>query len=207
MLLKCYTQYASKFGKLSSGHGTGKDQFSCQSQRKAMPKNAETAKSLHSFYMFARSYSKSSKVGFNIMWTEIFQVFKVDLEKVEKPEEKIANIHWIIEKAGEFQESINFCFIDLAKAFDCVDHNKLWKILQEMGKPDHLTCLLKNLYAGQEATVRTKHGSTDLFKIGKEYVKALYYHPVYLTHLRVRHAKRQAGCITSWNQDFQAQCQ
>ena len=105
--------------------------------------------------MLARSFSKSSKLGFNIMWTENFQVFKVDLEKVEKAEEKIANIHWIIEKAGELQESIYFLFIDLAKAFDCVDHNQLWKILQEMGKPDHLTCLLKHLYAGQEATVRT----------------------------------------------------
>ena len=79
---------------------------------------------------------------------------------------KIANIHWIIEKAREFQK--NICFIDYTKAFDCVDHNKLRKILQEMGIPDHLTCLLRNLYAGQEATVRTEHGATDWFQIGKE---------------------------------------
>ena len=72
-----------------------------------------------------------------------------------------------MEKAREFQKNIYFCFIDYAKAFDCVDHNKLWKILQEMGIPDHLTCLLKNLYAGQEATVRTGHGTTDWFQIGK----------------------------------------
>ena len=74
---------------------------------------------------------------------------------------QIANIHWIKEKANEFQKNNDFCFIDYAKTFDCVDHNKLWKILQEMGIPDHLTCLLRNLYAGQEATVRTRHGTTD----------------------------------------------
>ena len=81
--------------------------------------------------------------------------------------DQIANICWIIEKAREFQKNIYFCFNDYAKAFDCVDHNKLWKILQEMGIPDHLTCLLRNLYASQEATVRTKRGTTDWFQIGK----------------------------------------
>ena len=81
--------------------------------------------------------------------------------------DQIANICWITEKAREFQKNICFCFIDYAKAFKCVDHNKLWKILQEMGIPDHLTCLLRNLYAGQEATVRTGHGTTDWFQIGK----------------------------------------
>ena len=81
--------------------------------------------------------------------------------------DQIANILWIIEKAREFQKNIYFCFIDYAKAFDCVDHNKLWKILKEMGLPDHLTWLLRNLYAGQEATVRTGHGTTDWFQVGK----------------------------------------
>ena len=81
--------------------------------------------------------------------------------------DQIANIHWIIEKARELQKIIYFCFIDYAKAFDCVDHNKLWKILKEMGIPDHLTCLLRNLYTGQEARVRTGHGTTDWFQIGK----------------------------------------
>ena len=80
---------------------------------------------------------------------------------------QIANICWIIEKAREFQKTIYFCFIDYTKIFDCVDHSKLWKILKEMGMPDHLTCLLRNLYAGQEATVRTRHGTTDWFQIGK----------------------------------------
>ena len=82
--------------------------------------------------------------------------------------DQISNIHWIIEKAREFQKNIYFCFIDYAKAFDCVDHNKLWKILKEMGISDHLTYLLRNLYAGQEATVISGHGKTDWFQIGKE---------------------------------------
>ena len=81
--------------------------------------------------------------------------------------DQIANICWIIKKARELKRNIYFCFIDYAKAFDCVDHNKLWKILKEMGIPEHLTCLLRNLYAGQEATVRTGHGTTDWFEIGK----------------------------------------
>ena len=81
--------------------------------------------------------------------------------------DQIANICWIMEKGREFQKNIYFCFFDYAKAFDCVDHNKLWKILREMGKPDHLTCLLRNLYAGQEATVRTGHGTIDWFQIRK----------------------------------------
>ena len=81
--------------------------------------------------------------------------------------DQIANIHWIIKKAREFQKIIYFCFIDYVKAFDCVDHNKPWKILKEMGIPDYLTCLLRNLYAGQEATVRTGHGTMHWFKIGK----------------------------------------
>ena len=82
--------------------------------------------------------------------------------------DQIGSICWIIEKAREFQKNIYFCFIDYAKAFDCVDHNKLRKILKEMGIPDYLTCLLRNLNAGQEATVRTGHGTTDWFQIGKE---------------------------------------
>ena len=79
--------------------------------------------------------------------------------------DQIASIHWIIKKAREFQKNIYFCFIDYAKAFDCVDHNQLWKILKEMGIRDHLTCLLRNLHASQEATVRTRHETTDLFQI------------------------------------------
>ena len=94
-----------------------------------------------------------------------FQMFKLVLGREIR--DKTVNICWIIEKTREFQKNICFCFIDYAKAFDSVDHNKLWKILQEMGLPDHLTCLLRNLYAGQETTVRTGHGTTDWFQIGK----------------------------------------
>ena len=87
--------------------------------------------------------------------------------KGRETRDRIANICWIIKKAREYQKKIYLRFIDYAKAFDCADHNKLWKILQEMGIPDHLTCLLRNLYAGQEATVRTSHGTADWFQIGK----------------------------------------
>jgi len=98
--------------------------------------------------------------------------------------DQIANICWIMEKAREFQKNIYFCCIDYAKAFDGVDHNKLWKILQEMGIPEHLTCLLRNLYTGQEAIVRTAHGTTDWFQIGKGVHQAVYCHPVYLTSMQ-----------------------
>ena len=96
--------------------------------------------------------------------------------------DQIANICWIMEKAREFQKSIYFCVIDYAKAFDCVDHNKLWKILKEMGILDHMTCLLRNLYAGQEATVKTGHGKTDWFQIGKGVRQGC--HPAYLTSMQ-----------------------
>ena len=87
--------------------------------------------------------------------------------KGREASDQIYNIHWVIKKAREFQKNIYFCFMDYAKAFDCVDHNKLWKILKEMGIPDHLTCLLRDLYAEQEAAVRTGHGTTGWFQIGK----------------------------------------
>ena len=95
---------------------------------------------------------------------------------------QIANIHWILEKAREFQKNIYFCFIDYTKVFDCVDRNKLWKILQEMGIPDPLTCLLRNLYAGQQTIVRILYGTTNWFKIRKEYNRAVCCHPVCLIY-------------------------
>ena len=95
-----------------------------------------------------------------------FQVFKLDLEKAEEPEIKLPSSIGSLKKQ-EFQKNIYFCYTDYVKAFDCVDHNKLWKILQEMGIPDHLTCLLRKLYTGHETTVRTRHGKTDWFQIGK----------------------------------------
>ena len=106
--------------------------------------------------------------------------------------DQIANTCWIIEKAREFQKSIYFCFIDYAKAFDCVDHSKLWEILQEMGIPDHLTCLLRNLSAGQEATVRTGHGKTDWFQIGKGVRQGCILSPC-LFNLYAEYIMRNAG--------------
>ena len=106
--------------------------------------------------------------------------------------DQIANIHWIIEKAREFQKTIYFCFIDYAKAFDCVDHNKLWKILQELWIPDHLTGLLRNLYAGQEATVRIGHGTTDWFQIGKGVHQGCILSPC-LSNLYAEYIMRNAG--------------
>ena len=98
--------------------------------------------------------------------------------------DQIANICWIIKKAREFQKNIYFCFIDYANAFDYVDHKKLWKILKQKGIPDHLTCLLRNLYAGEEATVRTGHATTDWFQIEKEYVKVVDCHPAYSPYMQ-----------------------
>ena len=106
--------------------------------------------------------------------------------------DQIANIRWIIKKAREFQKNIYFCFTAYAKAFDCVDHNKLWKILKEMGIPDHLTCLLRNLYAGQEATVRTGHGTTDWFQIGKGECQGCILSPG-LFNLYAEYIMRNAG--------------
>ena len=106
--------------------------------------------------------------------------------------DQIANIHWIIQKTREFQKSISFCLIDNAKAFDCVDHNKLWKILKQMGKPGHLTFLLRNLYASQEATVRTKHGTTDWFQIGKGVRQGCILSPC-LFNLYTEYIMRSAG--------------
>ena len=132
-----------------------------------MPKNVQTTAQLHSSQTL-------SKVMLKILQAKLQQYVNHELPDVQAgfrkgrgTRDQIANICWITEKTREFRKNIYFCFIDYAKAFDYVDHNKLWKILKEMGIPDHLTCLLRNLYAGQEATVRTGHGTTDRFQIGK----------------------------------------
>ena len=140
MLWKCCTQYASKFGKLSSGHGTGEGQFSFQSQRKAMPKNAQTTTQLPWSHMLAKQCSKFSKPGFSNMWTVNFQMFKLVLEKAGELEIKLPTSTGWSKKQDSSRKNIYFCFIDYSKAFDFVDHNKLWKILKEMGRPDQLTC-------------------------------------------------------------------
>ena len=135
--------------------------------------------------------SHASKVMLKILQARFQQYMNHELPDVQAgfrkgrgTKDQIANIRWIVEKAEEFQKNIYFCFIDYVKAFDCVDHNKLWKILHEMEIPDHLTCLLRNLYAGQEATVRTGRRTIDWSKSRKEYVKAVYCHPTYLTSMQ-----------------------
>ena len=167
MLLKCCTQYASKFGKLSSDHRTGKRSVFIPIPKKGNAKECSN-------YLTTALTSHASKVKLRILQAKLQCCMNRELPDVQAGFRKgkgtrnqIANICWIIGKAREFQKNIYFCFIDYAKAFDCVDHNKLWKILKEMGIPDHLICLLRNLYAGQEATVRTGHGTTDCFQIGK----------------------------------------
>ena len=129
-----------------------------------MPKNAQTAAQLHSSHTLV----KFSKPGFSNTLTMNFLMFKLVLEKAEEPEIKLPTSAGSWKKQESSRKNIYFCFIDYAIAFDCVDHNKLWKILKQMGMPNYLTCLLRNLYAGQEATVRTGHGTTHWFQIGKE---------------------------------------
>ena len=133
--------------------------------------------------------SHTSKVMLKILQARLQQYMDHELPDIQAgfrkgigTRDQIANIHWIIEKAREFQKNFYFCFIDYIKAFHCVNQNKLWKILKEMGIPDHLTCLLRNLYAGQEATVRTRHETMDWFKIGKRVQQGCIFSPC-LFHL------------------------
>ena len=143
--------------------------------------------------------SHASKVMLKILQARLQQYVNCELPDVQagfrksrRTKDKIANIRWLIEKVREFQKNIYFCFIDYAKAFDCVDHNKLWKILKEMGIPDHLTCLLRKLYAGQEATLRTGRGTTHWFRIGKGVRQGCLLSPC-LFNLYVEYIMRNAG--------------
>ena len=152
---------------LSSGHRTGKRSVFIPITKKG---NSKECSNYHTIVLI----SHASKVMLKILQARPQQYENRELTDVQAGFRKgrgtgdqIASIPWIMEKAREFQKNIYFCFIDYAKAFDCVDHNELWKILKEMGIPDHLTCLFRNLYAGQEATVKTGHGTTDWFQIGK----------------------------------------
>ena len=154
--------------------------------------------------------SHTSKVMLKILQARLQQYVNRELPDIQAGFRKgrgtgnqIANIRWIIEKAREFQKDIYFCFIDYGKAFDCVDHNKLWKLLKEIGISDHLTCLLRNLYASEEVTVRTGHATTDWFQIGKGVRQGCILSPCLFNFLycRVHHEKRWTGRNTSWNQD------
>ena len=167
MLWTCSTQYASKFGKLSSGHRTGKRSVFILILKKGNAKE-------YSNYHTTAFIPHGSNVMLKILQARLQSYVNYELPDVQAGSRKgrgtrdqITNICWIIEKAREFQKNIYYCFIEYTKAFDYVDHSKLWKILQEMEIPDHLTCLLRNLYAGQEATVRTRHETMDWFQTGK----------------------------------------
>ena len=166
MLWKYCTQYCSKFGKQQWPQDWKKSVLISISKK-------GNAKECSNYCTIALIWH-ASKVTLKIVQARLQQYMNCEFPGVQVgfrngrgTREQIANICWIIKKAREFQKIIYFCFIDYIKAFDSVDHNKLWKILQETGIPDHLTCLLRNLYAGQEATVRTGHGTTtDWFQIG-----------------------------------------
>ena len=150
--------------------------------------------------------SPTTKVTLKILQFRLQQYMNCEFPDVQdglrKGRDQIANICWIIEKVRKFHKNIYFCFIDYAKAFDCEDHNKLWKILKEKEIPDYLTCLLRNLYAGQEATVRTGHGTTDWFQIGKGVRQGCILSPSLF-----KGEKCWAGRSTSWNQDCQQKYQ
>ena len=165
LLWKCCTQYASKFETQQWLQDWKRSVFIPISKK-------GNAKECSDYYTIVL-ISHTSKVMLKILQARLQQYVNWELPDVQAgfrkgrgTRDQIASILWIKEKPTEFQKIIYFCFTDYAKAFDCVDHNKLWKILKEMGIPDHLTCLLRNLYAGQEATVRTGHGTTDWFQIG-----------------------------------------
>ena len=149
-----------------------------------MPKNVQITAQLHSSH-------NASKVMLKILQASLQQYVNCELpdvqvgfRKVRETRDQIANILRIVEKSTEFQKNIYFYFIDYTKAFDCVDHNKLWKILKELEIPDHLTCLLRNLYADQEAKVRTGHGTTDWFQIGNGVCQDCILSPAYLTYMQ-----------------------
>ena len=161
-LLKCRTQYVSKSGKLSSGQRTGKDQFAFQSPRKAMPKNVQTARQPCSFHMLGGLWSKAFKPGFSSAGAENLQMFKLDLEKAEDQTCQ----HLLDHKRKQGNSRKTSASLTMRKTLTpWIITN--WKILKEMGIPDHLTCLLRNLYADQEATVRNRHRKTDWFQLGK----------------------------------------
>ena len=153
-----------------------------------MPKKGNAKECLN--YRTVALISQASKVMLKILQLRLQQYMNLELpdgqagfSKGRGTRDEVANIHWIIGKATELQKNIYFCFIDYAKAFDCVDHNKMWKILEQVGVPDHFTWLLRNLYAGQEAIVRTRHGTTDWFQIGKGIQQGCILSP-YLTYMQ-----------------------
>ena len=199
--VKGLQQCVSNFGKLSSGHRPGKGQFPSQSPRRKMTKNVATTTPSGSFLMWARYCSQSYKLRFSSTWSDSFQPHKHDSEKADEPDQFTGS--WRIQGNSRKKKKktffFSFCFIDYGKAFDCVDHNKVWKILKDMGIPDCLTWLQRNLYVGQSATVRTGHGTTDWFPLGKEYkISSCGFYNLYAEHIMPNVIP---AWMTSWNQD------
>ena len=198
MLLKCCTKYASKFGKLSSGHGTGKGQFLFQSQRRTMPKNVQTTAQLHSSHMLAKQCSKSSKPGFTNTCAMNFQMFKLDLEMAEEPEIKLPTpvdhrkskripekhlLHWLLKPLTVWITT------------NCAKFLKRWEYQTTLPSSWEICMQVKKQQL--EPNVKEWTGSTE----GKEYIKAVYCHPAYLTSMQSISCKMLAGWSTSWNQD------
>ena len=205
MLLKCCTQYVSKFGKLSKGHMTEKGQSSSQFPRRAVLKNVQTIGQLHLFPMLIRLCSKSSKLGFRIMWTENFQMFKLGLEKAQEPEMKLSTFAGSYRKQENSRKTSTSVLLTTLKPLTVWITTNCGKLFKEMGIPDHLTCLLRNLYEGQEETVRTLYGTTNWFRIENGCLLSSC-----LFNLNAEHIMQNAGLDevqTRWNQDCQEKYQ
>ena len=193
MLCKCCAQCVSKFGKLCSGHRIGKGQFSLQSQRKAMPKKAQTTTQLHSSHMLAKLYSKISKPCFNRMWTVNFQIFNLDLEQAEEPEIKLPTSAGSSKKQESYRKTSTSALLTMPKPLTVwitTNCEKLWKRWEY--QTTWPACLLRNLYAGQEPTDRTGHGTTHWFQIGKGVCQGCILLP-YLFNLYAEYITRNAG--------------
>ena len=178
MLWKYCTQYVSKFGKLSSGHRMGKRSVFIPIQKKGNAKECSNYRTIALISHASKIMLKILKVRFNSTWAEKFQMFKLTSEKAEEPEIKLPTSARSSKKQDSSSKHLLLLYW-LCQSLWLCDHNKLWKILKEMGIPDHLTCLLRNLYACQEATVRTGHGTTDWFQIGKAVYQACILSPCF----------------------------
>ena len=166
-LWKCCTQYSSKFGKLSSSHRTGKNQFLFQSQRKTMPKNVQTTTQLHSSHKLAKSCSIFSKSGFSSMWAINFHMLKLDLEKAEEPEIKFPMSVGSSKKQEGSRKTSTSALLTIQSLWLDKSQQTVENSSRDGKRPDHISCLLRNMYTGQEATVKTGHGTIDWFQIEK----------------------------------------
>ena len=167
--------------------------------------NAKECSNYHRTVLISHTSKLVFKLGFSNMWTKNFQMFQLDLEKAEEPEINLPTSDGSQEKAREFQK--NICFIDYAKAFDCADQNKLWKILKEMGIPDQLTCSWETRMQVKKQQLELNMEQQTGSRLGKEYIKAVCCNPAYLTSMQSNHVKCWAGWIPGWNQDCQKKYQ